>query len=413
MSEKNSLFTPLKIGKKTVPNRITINAMECCDSDDDGNATERTYRRYRKYFEGGSGVIVHEAMTVGYESRARLHQLSIMTRNEKPLAKFIAETKKINPRLLLFLQITHAGELSNPNFSRRVCVKPLPGFGGDLLTEDEVEKIMDDLVISAKIAHAAGADGVDIKLCHGYMACQILRPYNNRKWKFGGSWENRTRFAYTVYERIRKEINAPNFILGSKVSIYEGFPGGVGTAGPDNALMDITESLDLVKGIEARGANFILVSAGCPSITLGLTQPDKKIPDYVYLHFTFQNMVKKVLKPETVVIGSAYSILRDGQNNLQAVNRDESSIRYWGNKNINDGVTDMIAIGRQAMADPYMAVKMEQGKDDEVNWCTSCDQCIELLIRQKNVGCCTYNKEYASDLRNYRRAEGLLRSKRT
>jgi len=187
----------------------------------------------------------------------------------------------------------------------------------------------------------------------------------------------------------------------------------MGSTGPDSGLMDISESLDLVKNLEARGADYILVSAGCPSITLALSQPDKKIPDDVYLHFTFQKAVKSVLKPETVVIGSAYSVLNNGNNNLQAVKKEEASIRYWGNKNIKDEVTDMIAIGRQSLADSSMAAKMKDNKDDEVNWCTACDQCIELLIRQKNVGCCTYDKEYVEALRKIRREEGLLKAKRT
>ncbi len=413
MSETDYLFQPIKIGNKISENRIAINAMECCDADEEGNPGEKTYRRYRKHFEGGSGVVVLEAITIGYESRARKMQLSIMPRNEKALTKFVKEMKSINPKTIFLFQLTHSGEISHPDFSKRVTVKPLPGFGGELLTEEALEKIMDDFVTSAKIAHAVGADGIDMKLCHGYLGSQILRPFNDRKWKYGGSWENRTRFAYTIYERLQKEINDPNFIIGSKVSVWEGFPGGCGSAGPDSGLMDISESLDLVKNLEARGADYILVSAGCPSITLALSQPDKKIPDDVYLHFTFQKAVKSVLKPETVVIGSAYSVLNNGNNNLQAVKKEEASIRYWGNKNIKDGVTDMIAIGRQSLADSSMAAKMKDNKDDEVNWCTACDQCIELLIRQKNVGCCTYDKEYVEALRKIRREEGLLKAKRT
>ncbi len=413
MNKTEYLFQPIKIGNKVSENRIAINAMECCDADNEGNPGEKTYRRYSKHFEGGSGVVVLEAITVGYESRSRKMQLSIMPRNEKALAKFVKEMKSINPKTIFLFQLTHSGEISHPDFSKRVTVKPLPGFGGELLSEETLEKIMDDFVTSAKIAHAVGADGIDMKLCHGYLGSQILRPYNDRKWKFGGSWENRTRFAYTIYERLQKEINDPNFLIGSKISVWEGFPGGCGSAGPDSALMDISESLDLVKNLEARGADYILVSAGCPSITLALSQPDKKIPDDVYLHFTFQKAVKSVLKPETVVIGSAYSVLNNGNNNLQAVKKEEASIRFWGNKNIKDGVTDMIAIGRQSLADSSMAAKMKENREAEINWCTACDQCIELLIRQKNVGCCTYDKEYVEALRKIRREEGLLKAKRT
>ena len=57
------------------------------------------------------------------------------------------------------------------------------------------------------------ADGVDFKICHGYLGTQLLRPYNDRKWKYGGSFENRARFAFEGYERMKKEINDPNFII--------------------------------------------------------------------------------------------------------------------------------------------------------------------------------------------------------
>ncbi|TFG63448.1 MAG: 2,4-dienoyl-CoA reductase, partial [Spirochaetales bacterium] len=270
----DTVFSPIKIGTKTAANRIAINAMECTDADDQGNPGEKTYRRYRRLFEGGAGIVVLEAITVTYDHRGRLHQLSVLPHNAKALSDFVREMKKANSKTLFIWQLTHSGELSHPDFSKRVCVKKLPGFGGDLLTEDDVKKIIDQFVLSAKIAHDAGADGIDYKNCHGYLMSQFLRPYNDRQWKYGGSWENRTRVTYEVYERIAKEINDPDFIVGSKVSMWEGFPGGQGYAGPDSPIIDLTESVDLIKGLEARGAKFILVSAGCPSITLALSQPD-------------------------------------------------------------------------------------------------------------------------------------------
>ena len=113
------------------------------------------------------------------------------------------------------------------------------------------------------------------------------------------------------------------------------------------------------------------------------------------------------------MIGSAYSVFRNGQNNLLAVKREESSLEYWGNKNIRDGVCDMIAIGRQSLADSLMAKKLEEGKADDIDWCTACDNCIELLIRQRNVGCCTYDRPYTEALKQIRKQEGLLKGKHT
>lgn len=410
---ENLLFTPIAIGGKRAENRFVINAMECCDSDESGNPSPRTYRRYAKLFEGNAGVIFLEAITVSYESRARLNQLSIMPHNAKPLEKFVTEMKRINPKPLFIFQLTHAGELSNPEFSRRVCVKPLPGIGGDILSEEEVETIIDQFVLGARIAYDAGADGVDVKLCHGYLGTQILRPYNDRPWKYGGPWENRRQFAFEIYERIRKAIPDPNFLLGSKVTMWEGIPGGQGCAGKDTAIMDLSEPLDLLKGLKERGANFILVSAGNPSLTIALAHPDKRIPDYAYLHHYFQKEARKVLAPEVVTMGSAYSIFRDGNNNFLGVEREKSSLLYWGDKNIQDGVVDMVAIGRQSLADPLLPKKLAEGKSREVQWCTLCDACMELLIRQKPTGCVVYNREYAEILRETRKQYGVLKFKHT
>lgn len=414
MSSQDPLFTPIKIGTRTAPNRIVINAMECCDADSDGNPTEKTYDRYRKLFEGGAGIIDLEAITAQYRSRSRKSQLSILPKNADALKKFVAEMKSVNSETLFIFQLTHSGEISNPAFSTRVRVtdEPLPGYeDAVLLTDADVDLLMDELVMAAVIAHDAGADGVDLKFCHGYLGSQILRPYNTRDWKYGGSWEKRKQFAIDLTTRVIAAVNDPDFIVGSKVSIYEGFPGGQGTAGPDTAIMDLTESIDLVRSLEAVGAHYILQSAGSPSHTLALSQPDQKIPDYAYLHHFFQKVCRDSLKKETVVMGSAYSIFRDGKTKFQAVLPEKNSFEYWANKNIAEGVVDMVALGRQSFADPYLPKKMKAG--EKVQWCTACDNCIELLIRQMNTGCTTFNAPYREALKAIRKEQGELKAKHT
>ncbi len=86
---------------------------------------------------------------------------------------------------------------------------------------------------------------------------------------------------------------------------------------------------------------------------------------------------------------------------------------YWGNKNIDDGVTDMIALGRQSLADPLLPAKYLEGKEEKIKWCTACDNCVELLIRQQNVGCTTHNKPYTQLLKDVRKKMGKLQWKVT
>ncbi|GHU64506.1 NADH:flavin oxidoreductase [Clostridia bacterium] len=413
MSYQETLLSPIKIGTRECQNRFFIQAMECNDEDESGNPSEQTTERYATLADGEAGLICLEAISITRESRARDNQLMIMAPNREPLTKFVRRVKDANPKSLFIFQLTHSGELSSPDFSRRVTVNPLYGYGGELLTEEEVDKIKNDFVLAAQIAHDAGADGIDMKLCHGYFGSQVLRPYNSRKWKYGGSWENRSRFAFELYEDIAKAINDKNFLIGSKVSAWEGFPGGFGTEGPDSPIMDLTEPLSLLKGLEERGAQYFVQSAGSPGITISLTQVDKHIPYYAYLNQYWAKEFKKILKPETVIIGSNMSIFRNGKNGLCAVDPKDASLFSYGSKCIEDGVMDMIALGRQSFADPLLPKKLREGKEDEIKWCTVCDNCLELLIRQTPVGCCTFNKRFTDILISERKLHGKLTESHT
>ena len=408
MDKREILLSPIQIGTHTSMNRFFNQAMECNDGDVDGNPTDLTYQRYENLFKGEAGMISLEAITITDKNRSRMNQLFIMPKNQPALAKFVRRMREVNPKPLFIFQLTHSGELSNPEFSKRLSVKPLPGFTADVFSEEEFEKIMADFVLAAKMTYDVGADGIDMKFCHGYLGSQILRPYNNRKWKYGGPWENRRQFAFDLYERIRKAVPDKNFLIGSKISVWEGFPGGFGTAGPDTPVIDLTEPIDLVKGLEERGAQYFIQSAGSPSITISLTQADKHHPYFAYLHQYFAKVLRENLKEETVVIGSNYSVFGKGRSKLQAVSSEDSALLAYGAQNIEKGYVDMIALGRQSMADPLLPLKFREGREKEIKFCTTCDNCLELLIQQSPIGCCTFNKYYTNVLIQTRKEKGKL-----
>jgi galactose-1-phosphate uridylyltransferase len=107
MSEKEPLFTPIKIGNKTAPNRFALNAMECCDADENGNPSDSTYERYENYFKGQAGVVNLEAITIQYESRSRLNQLSIMPRNADALKKLSGAYDTLFDRPFPYMMALH------------------------------------------------------------------------------------------------------------------------------------------------------------------------------------------------------------------------------------------------------------------------------------------------------------------
>ena len=406
MSYKDTLFSPLKIGSRTCANRFFAGPMEGCDADADGNPTELTRGHYERLFSGGYGVVCLEAISVTGESLARRNQLLITPANEKALSAFVRRLREVNPEPLFIFQLTHSGELSDHTFSRTVTPRPLPGFGGELLSDEEMDAIVDKFVLGAEIAHAVGADGVDIKLGAGYLGVQLLRPYNKRNWKYGGSWEGRSRFAFEVFERIQKKIHDDRFLVGSKVAMWEGFPGGFGSLGDNGVVYDLTEPTLLLKGLEARGAKFFHESAGSPAASLDLVTTSKGTPYFAYLHSNFARDMKKIVKPETVVIGSNYSVYRNGKNGLLAESPEDASVFAIGARNVEQGVNDMIALGRLSLADPLLPAKYRDGRESEIDFCALCDTCSELLIRQAHVGCATFNPHYRTILKQTRELHG-------
>jgi hypothetical protein len=69
----------------------------------------------------------------------------------------------------------------------------------------------------------------------------------------------------------------------------------------------------------------------------------------------------------------------------------------------------MIGLGRQSMADPLLPLKVREDRIKDFNFCTTCDNCLELLIQQSPIGCATYNKYYTKVLVQTRKEKGRLK----
>ena len=119
MEPKEILLSPIKIGTRTCTNRFFIQPMECTDADIEGNPSDLTYARYENLFRGEAGMVCLEAITITDKNRSRLNQLFIMPQNLPALTKFVKRLREINPHTIFIYQLTHSGELSNPEFSKR------------------------------------------------------------------------------------------------------------------------------------------------------------------------------------------------------------------------------------------------------------------------------------------------------
>ena len=212
--ETPMISSPIPIGEKTAPNRIVFQPMECNDADSNGDPSDLTIKRYRRFAEGGAGILITESLTLTSESRARKSQLAITEKNAKGLERLIKAMRQVNKDSLILLQLNQSGQLSEAAFSKVISVYPTGDPNIHVLTEEEIEKIGDNFVKAAVIAQQVGADGIDFKHCHGYVCTEMIQPANIRNDRFGGSFENRTRFFRETTLKMKAALDDEAFLLG-------------------------------------------------------------------------------------------------------------------------------------------------------------------------------------------------------
>lgn len=386
------LAKSIQIGNKIAANRFVVLPCESNDGLDSGTPSERTVGRYKRYAEGQAGIVCSESVVTDLGGRARIHQLCLGDETVDDFARMVDEVRKANPAIVFIVQVDHCGSLADPGFADPVTI-----FAGEpqkarLLTDDDIQRFRDKFIHTALLAHKAGADGVDIKFAHGFLAGEFLQPANTRDGRYGGPFENRTRFFQEVIEGIKQEVNGGDFLLSARISAYEGVAGGFGTSGPGEIIEDLSEPVAFARLAQETGLHFISVSAGSASGNLEILLPTHTFPDGVYRHFGWTRAVKQAI--DIPVIGAGYSYLRDGRNHLTGEDPVRKSLVFWAEKNIEDRNVDLVGIGRQAIADPLLPKKVLNGDLKSVNWCIMCMDCGMLLGEQKEVGCSVYNPYY-------------------
>jgi NADPH2 dehydrogenase len=228
----------LKSGRQ-IGNRFCIHPMEGWDGTEDGRPTDKTERRWLNFGRSGAKLIWGgEAVAVRHDGRANPNQLMIQDHSLKGLEGLRAGLVNIHKDqfgstddLMVGLQLTHSGRFARPNLKTKLEPMILyhhalldDMFGVDpdqpVLSDGEIEGLIAEFVRAAGQAHEMGFDFVDIKHCHGYLGHEFLSAYQ-RPGKYGGSFENRTRFLREIVAGIRSA--APDLEIGVRVSAFD-FP---------------------------------------------------------------------------------------------------------------------------------------------------------------------------------------------
>ncbi len=249
--------TPIQIGKFLVKNRITFAPTVKFDfTDDTGMVTSKHIEHYKACAQGGTGLICVEATAVLPGGRFGKNHMGMWDDSQIEGHKSITKDCH-NAGAVVIIQLNHTGYVSNPECGPAIGPSKLHmnGYRGEYITHamtiDEIHNIEQAFVDSAVRAQKAGYDGIQLHGCHGYLINQFVSQVNNlRNDEYGGSVENRARFACEIIKNIR-QLCGPDFLIS------------VRTTGMDATVED---AIAVAEEYVAAGCDYLQVSSGMTSL---------------------------------------------------------------------------------------------------------------------------------------------------
>jgi 2,4-dienoyl-CoA reductase-like NADH-dependent reductase (Old Yellow Enzyme family) len=380
---QSPLAQPFEMDGVRVGNRFCVLPMEGWDGTPDGKASELTTRRWRNFGLGGAKLIWGgEAVAVRHDGRANPNQLLLTPENQKSIAD-LRETLigahrerfggNADGDLFIGLQLTHSGRWSRPNVFDRA--EPLAAVsnavldrrvasGVPVLSDDDLDRLVEDFLAAARLAHEAGYQFIDVKACHGYLGHELLGA-RARDGKYGGpAIENRMRFMRSVIEAVRAAV--PGLLIGVRFSAFDLVPyrkkgDGIGEPDPDAGRVNhgfglthgdqasIDDAVELLTALERMDVRWICVSGGSPYYNPHTQRPALFPPLDGYLppEDPLRGVARQIdatarLKqrfPKLAIVGSAYSYLQEWLPNV-------------AQHSVAKGLTDFVGLGRMVLAYP-------------------------------------------------------------
>jgi 2,4-dienoyl-CoA reductase-like NADH-dependent reductase (Old Yellow Enzyme family) len=277
--------------------------------------------------------------------------------------------------------------------------------GARLATDGELAQLEQAYADAAKLALEIGFDGVDLKMCHGYLMNELLGA-QLRPGPYGGSLENRTRLSRNALQRIRDTVG-DRLLLASRLSAYDGVPYGKiletpyrygwSTSAEDPAQEDLTETTRFIGWLHDWGVRLINVTIGVPYFNPHIGRPFEKpdegnyeSPEHpllgVFRHFRIARALQRSF-PDLPMVGTGYSWL-------------QKYLIHAGAANLLDGNITFVGVGRGALAYPDFARDaLERGELQEKRCCKTVTFCTWLMRAKDNelgqfpTGCVPYDKD--------------------
>lgn len=328
-----------------------------------GRPTQRLTDLYCELAKGGIGMIISGYSYVRPDGKQNPGKIGIYTDDFKPeFRKLTKAVHDLNGKIAI--QLVHAGALARPSETGLPTVAPScvpdmnPKRGPWELSGLEIEDITDCFARAARRAKAWGFDAVQIHGAHGYLVSQFLSPLTNQRTDaYGGNLENRSRFLFDIYEKIRTQVG-------------NSFPVFIKINGQDHVEngLSLEESIQVAKQLSDYGIDAIEVSSGSPAS--GKKGPAREkinsIEKEAY-NLELAKAVKKEVACPVISVGGIRS-LSVAENIIQ---KDK---------------IDFISISRPLIKEPDLANKW-QNKTTETAECISCNNCFIPGMSKGGIAC--------------------------
>jgi mycofactocin system FadH/OYE family oxidoreductase 2 len=355
------LFSPLKIGLVTVPNRISFSA-HLTNLSEHNLPSERYAYYLAERARGGTGLIITEEMSVHPTDHSYEKLIDAWKPEAVPGYRRICRAvHEFETRI--FAQLNHNGGQGDGSYSRRPVWGPSPVADfmfREVPKEMEIEdirEVVEYFCRAAANAREGGFDGVELQLGHSSLIRQFLSPLTNlRQDDYGGSLENRMRFPLEVIGAVRETIGK-DYTLGIRLCADEMVPGG----------LTLDDTKEMARRFEASGnLDFI----------------DLTLATFYNLYLVGATMHT----PLGYTIPLAAGI--KGVVNLPVFCTGRINDPVMAERVLADGQADMIGMVRAQICDPEMANKAREGRLEEIRYCVADNQgCYARVGLNKDIGC--------------------------
>ncbi|MFI5882826.1 FAD-dependent oxidoreductase [Streptomyces sp. NPDC051554] len=355
MSRYPHLLNPLDLGFTTLPNRVLMGSMHI-GLEEAERGFERMAEFYAARARGGVGLIVTGGIAPNeagrpYEGGAKLTTDAEAAQHAEITAAVHREGGRIAMQILHFGRYAYHQDLVAPS----AVQAPISPFPPRALTDDEVEQTVEDYARAARLARQAGYDGVEIMGSEGYLINEFIAAQtNHRDDRWGGSYENRTRFPVEIVRRVREAVGE-DFIIVYRLSMLDLVPGG----------STLDEVVRLAKAVEAAGATIINTGIGWHEARIPTIATS--VPRGAYTWVT-----KKLM----------------GAVSIPLVTTNRINTPELAEQLLADGYADMVSMARPMLADPDFVAKAAADRSDAINTCIGCNQaCLDHTFSGKITSC--------------------------